>query len=168
MNWGFHIKRLREERHLTQGELAAKAGLTRSHVSQIERGAYLSVKEMTLKRLAKGLNMTLESLAATVYEIKTPTLETPEEVLQRFSIILPESVPIYEEFPFHAGEAVEPVDYTPVVRDRSRKRNLEGYIVRGSCLTPTIEDKDIIIIDRDNRLLGERHNAPGQTEKDCK
>lgn len=149
MNWGFYIKRLREERHLTQGELAEKAGLTRSHLSQIERGAYLSCKEITLKRLAKGLDMTPDSLAAVMYEIKIPTLETTEEILQRFNLVLPSSVPIYEEFPFHAGEPVEPVDYTPVVRERGRKRNLEGYIVRGTCLSPTIEDKDIIIIDRD-------------------
>ena len=85
MNWGHHIKRLREEKHFTQAELASRSGLKRSHISQIERGAYKSVKESTLNKLAIALDTSVEVLTREIYgnvgerEIK----ETPEQILER-------------------------------------------------------------------------------------
>ncbi len=46
---GFNIRRIREERGLSQEELAALAGLHRAYVGQIERGE----KNMGLKNLEK-------------------------------------------------------------------------------------------------------------------
>jgi transcriptional regulator with XRE-family HTH domain len=154
---GQKIKELRSERGWTQNELAQKSGVDRGALASIETGKAKHPKTANLLKLARAFNIRPEELyqaagyiqdAGTVYQRP----ETPEELLQRFNIALPSSVPIYEEFPFHAGEPVEPVEYLPIVKDRTRKRNLEGYIVRGECLTPEIQDKDIIIIDRDAEI----------------
>jgi len=154
---GEEIKELRLERDWTQNELAKRSGVDRGALASIETGKAKNPTTANLLKLARAFNIRPEELyqaAGYIKEAKTiyQRPETPEEILQRFNVALPSSVPIYEEFPFHAGEPVEPIDYIPVVKDRTRKRNLEGYIVRGSCLSPQIEDKDIIVIDRDEEI----------------
>jgi Predicted transcriptional regulator with C-terminal CBS domains len=56
------LKRLREERDVTQEELAYAAGLTASALSRIERGLN-SPGWMTLRRIADALDVTLIELA---------------------------------------------------------------------------------------------------------
>ena len=153
MNWGYHIKRLREDKGISQGELARKASLGRSHISRIELGAYQGVKQETFEKLAKGLNLSPSELSREVYGQPSPIpKETSESILERLRGSMASDVPIYEEFTFHAAGAVEAVDYVPVGRDRARGRNLEGYFVKGKCLEPDIKDGDVIIIDRDGQV----------------
>lgn len=59
------LKRLREERGITQEQLAFDAGLTASALSRIERGLN-NPGWMTVRRLAAALDVTLVGLAAAV------------------------------------------------------------------------------------------------------
>ena len=58
---GFNIRRIREERDLSQEELAVLAGLHRAYIGQIERGE----KNIGLKNLeiiAKALDVSIKVL----------------------------------------------------------------------------------------------------------
>jgi len=56
------LKRLREERKVTQEQLAFDAGITASALSRIERGLN-SPGWMTVKRIIEALNVTIVELA---------------------------------------------------------------------------------------------------------
>jgi transcriptional regulator with XRE-family HTH domain len=60
-----HLKRLREEREITQEQLAFDAGITASALSRIERGLN-SPGWTTVKRIADALNVSVAQLAAEV------------------------------------------------------------------------------------------------------
>lgn len=54
--FGFSLKRLREAKHLTQEELAEKAGIDRTYLSDTERGSRnIGVKNVV--RLANALGV---------------------------------------------------------------------------------------------------------------
>jgi len=151
------IKQLREERKWTQDELARRSGLDRAYIAAIETRQIKKPSVESFLKLARAFKIRPEELyqaAGYIKDVGTfiPHKESWEDMLVRFNIAMPSSVPIYEEFPFHAGEDVRPIDFVPVVKDNVKKRNLEGYIVRGNCLSPKIEDKDVIIIDRDTPI----------------
>jgi transcriptional regulator with XRE-family HTH domain len=57
------LKQLREDRNVTQEQLAFDAGITASALSRIERGLN-SPGWMTVKRIIKTLDVTLLELAA--------------------------------------------------------------------------------------------------------
>lgn len=54
--FGNHLRKLREERGLTQEELAGKAGMHFTYVGQIERGLR-NPSLVNIRRLAKALNV---------------------------------------------------------------------------------------------------------------
>lgn len=58
---GFNIRRIREERGLSQEELAALAGLHRAYVGQIERGEK-NIGLKNLQKIAKALEVNIEDL----------------------------------------------------------------------------------------------------------
>jgi putative transcriptional regulator len=58
---GHRIKRLREERGLSQAALAAKAKITREYVNKLEAGRYDPTLGVA-QRLAKALGVTLADL----------------------------------------------------------------------------------------------------------
>jgi transcriptional regulator with XRE-family HTH domain len=60
-----HLKRLREDREITQEQLAFDAGMTASALSRIERGLN-SPGWMTVKRLAQALDISLVHLVGEV------------------------------------------------------------------------------------------------------
>jgi transcriptional regulator with XRE-family HTH domain len=53
---GFNIRRIREERGLSQEELATLAGLHRAYLGQIERGEK-NIGLKNLEKIAKALNV---------------------------------------------------------------------------------------------------------------
>lgn len=59
------LKRLREERDITQEQLAFNAGITASALSRIERGVN-TPGWTTVERIAKALGVSLVELAADV------------------------------------------------------------------------------------------------------
>jgi len=151
MNWGIHVKKLRKDQRLTQWELASKSGLTRSHICAIEMGRVKSVKRETLAKLARGLGISLDYLTKEVYGLPSESLstETPEQVLEHLKMVQAVSIPVYKDFPFHAGEPVDPDYYIYLPRQEVSGKNIEAYVVEGKCLEPALQDRDIIVLDRD-------------------
>lgn len=142
-NWGLKVKELREEAGLTQVELAARSGLTRPHISRIEIGYIQDPKEDVLQKLATGLGLTLGDLRRKIYGLDLPGGSR---------LAQPTRLPIYKEFPFHAGSPVRPVDYFYRTWPDKAPKNVEGYIVHGTCLEPTIQEGDVIIVDREGAI----------------
>lgn len=58
---GFNIRRIREERDLSQEELADLAGLHRAYIGQIERGEK-NIGLKNLEKIAKALNVNIKVL----------------------------------------------------------------------------------------------------------
>ncbi len=58
---GFNIRRIREERNMSQEELATLAGLHRAYVGQIERGEK-NIGLKNLEKIAKALNVSIKVL----------------------------------------------------------------------------------------------------------
>ena len=58
---GFNIRRIREERNLSQEELADLAGLHRAYIGQIERGEK-NIGLKNLEKIAKALNVSMKVL----------------------------------------------------------------------------------------------------------
>lgn len=59
--FGRHLRRLREEKRLTQEELADKAGMHFTYIGQIERGLR-NPSLVNLQRLAKALKVSAGQL----------------------------------------------------------------------------------------------------------
>ena len=152
------LRELRIERNWTQLELAKRASLGRGYISNLEGAKVVHHPSAdAFLKLAHAFNIKPEELYQAAGYIKEtrsthPRPETPEEILDRLKLATPVSIPVYTEFPFHAGDSVEPVEYIYRARLKSASKNIEGYIVHGECLKPVINDSDIIIIDRDGEI----------------
>ena len=66
---GFVVKTLREQLALTQEELAEKAGIHRTYLSDIERGSR-NVALINIERLAQSLAVSLQELFKRVDQAK--------------------------------------------------------------------------------------------------
>jgi len=151
-NWGLKIKDARSIKGLTQLELANKSGLTRNHIARIELGHFKTTDQETFASLARGLGMTLDELNETITgEHLQSQPETTDELWRKLRTTIPEDVPIYEDYPVHAGGGTFPVDYAYLDKGQS-KVNKEGYRVHGNCLSPLIDDMDVVIIQRDGQI----------------
>lgn len=155
---GQKIKSLRVERGWTQNELAKRTSLDRGYLAYIESGRVGKPSADTFLKLARAFNIRPEELYQAAGYIKDdrrdyqPRQETSEEILERLRLAHPVSIPIYPEYPFHAGEPVEPVDYVYRTRPRGSRTAIEGYIVHGKCLEPIIQGEDVIIVDREAEI----------------
>lgn len=58
------LKKLREEKKMSQEELAKESGVSRVTISQIESGTRKNVKTDTLTQLAIALNVTAQELCS--------------------------------------------------------------------------------------------------------
>jgi transcriptional regulator with XRE-family HTH domain len=56
------IYKTRTNKNMTQGQLARKTGLLRSHISSIEAGRYKRTSPDTIAKLAYGLDITSEEV----------------------------------------------------------------------------------------------------------
>jgi transcriptional regulator with XRE-family HTH domain len=150
INWGFVIKRLRVEKGLTQEELAEKVGISRSLLSRYEIGDVEAVTQERLNKLATALEMTLEQLTQEIYGKPSDTAQNASRLPLGKTQVEVYQVPVYTQFPFHAGDdAVEPCEHIYREMPKAAKNHIEGYIVRGTCLTPVVNDGDTIIVDRE-------------------
>ena len=79
MSLGDKIKEIRNERKLTQGQLAAFTGFDRSYISQMEAGKRENPTVETLVRLAKPLKVNVSTLINAVdeFNIEISTTEIP-------------------------------------------------------------------------------------------
>lgn len=143
------LKRLLSQKGMSQRKLANLSGVDRGYINSLVKGRRGSITLRIARKLASALDESPEIfLRSTTYQPK----ESHEDLLERYRITMPASVPIYEELALHAGEPVEPLDYVPVPREQARGKRLEAYIARGHCLEPEVKDGNIIIIDRDGEI----------------
>lgn len=151
MSLGKKLKELRTARDWTQNELALRTGLGRGYLAQLETDVVASPSAETFLKLAYAFNIRPEELYYAAGYLKAHTLsaprpDTPEEIIEQLRRIQPRSVPIYDEFPVHVGEPVEPVFYIYRERSRSTSQNIVGYVVHGKGLEPAIIEGDTIIV----------------------
>lgn len=59
---GFKVKEAREEKRMTQEELAEKSGVSRVTIIAIESGKSVDVKVSTLVKLADALETTVDKI----------------------------------------------------------------------------------------------------------
>lgn len=59
---GYRIKELREEMHMTQDELARKAGISRTTIVFLENDEARTTTTKTLFKIANALNTTVDNL----------------------------------------------------------------------------------------------------------
>lgn len=59
---GYRIKEIREEKKMTQEDLAKATGLTRTTISLLETGVTKSASSKTLLSIASALGTTIDSL----------------------------------------------------------------------------------------------------------
>lgn len=151
------IKKLRQERGWTQEELAKRSGLDRGYIANLEGTKSIkSPSAETFLKLAHACNIPLDELYRVAGYIKGHPAtrgfthkDTLEEILGKLKLAAPISIPVYTDFPFHAGEPTQAVEYLYRERNKTASDNIEAYICRGNCMEPKINDGDIIIVDRD-------------------
>lgn len=95
---GTMVKEARQRKGWTQGELAARCGVTQSYISQIERGEKYNVPLETLQALAAALDLSLDMLAGAVPPLPTQVAELAaqglkEEEVARLVAIWPHLTP---------------------------------------------------------------------------
>lgn len=59
---GYRIKEVREEKRMTQEELAAKSGISRTTISGLENGTARSASTKTLLKIAAALETTVDCI----------------------------------------------------------------------------------------------------------
>lgn len=59
---GYKIKEVREEKRMTQEELAEKSGVSRSTIVALEKGTMNDVKMSTLQKLASAMDTTVQEI----------------------------------------------------------------------------------------------------------
>ena len=59
---GYKIKEVREEKRMTQEELAEKSGVSLSTIVALEKGTMNDVKMSTLQKLASAMDTTVQEI----------------------------------------------------------------------------------------------------------
>lgn len=59
---GYRIKEVREEKRMTQEELSAKSGISRTTISSLENGTVRSTSTKTLLKIATALETTVDNI----------------------------------------------------------------------------------------------------------
>lgn len=149
---GALVKRLREQRGLTQGQLATYAKVGRSWLSHLETERFERPEREKLERIASVLRVPAETLlAAAGYRVKPlPIREqrTPYEVLRELEATMPLMLPV-EEVRASAGPAVGvPAEYQAYYPDPAeRGHQFRCVEVSGTCMEPDIVQGDRVIVD---------------------
>jgi transcriptional regulator with XRE-family HTH domain len=102
--WGQRIKALREKRGFTQEYVANKIGVSESHLSGMEHGRYQSLNDEYRIALAAAFEMTDADFARYIYGGSEPA-----DLPKTNRTEPPNAIPIYTDFPFHAGSPTQPI-----------------------------------------------------------
>ncbi len=155
MGLGDVIKNYRRQRGLSQAALAKSVGCHPSFVSRLESGHYQLTSLDTIQKFAKALKIEPEELYKAAGSVKEEReayeipRKTPEELLAELETSMPIAIPIVADI--HAGPA-DAVDYVYWARSVASKKCLKALMVRGFCMSPLIEEGDVIIIDPEGPL----------------
>lgn len=110
----------------------------RQYIAQLEDGTIKNPTVNTVVKIAKGLGVSPSAFFGETVQL------SPVDGLDQ--------IPVYTEFPVHAGAPIEPVSYVYREKSTPARQTLEGYIVHGECLKPEIQDGDIIVVDREGAI----------------
>lgn len=150
---GQKLKQLRAARGWTQNDLAKRSGVERGYLAHLELDKVAKPSADIFLKLAHAFRIHPEELyqaAGYIKEAKTAykQRESIPDQLDRIRLSLV-AIPVYREFSPHISGFTEPVNYVYRAPSTPARRSLEGYVVKGNCLAPKIEDGNIIIVDRD-------------------
>lgn len=145
---GKYFREEREKADLTQQELADKAHISRTSIILIEQGKRgKNITANTLIKLSNALKLNPQPVLEAM-GLKYTIHDLPESS----RLPSPDRIPIYKDFPFHAGSPARPTDYFYRTWPGKAPKNIEGYPVRGTCLEPDIKEGDVIIVDREGSI----------------
>lgn len=174
---GLLVKRLREDRGLTQGQLATYAKVGRSWLSHLETDRFDKPERDKLERLASVLRIPAAQLLASAGHNVAPLPmreRTVEDALREALALVThaakeadarrvfeaESLPVYRvplaEGTISGGAGVLPADTVAVSGPRVVSTTERGIVVRGDCMADEIRDGDTVIVD------SEAECEPGQ------
>ena len=152
---GSLIARLREQRGLTQGELARLAGVPREWLSVVELDRVRKPDRERLERIALALEMPPETLLATAgYRVKPlppPERRTPYQIARELEAALREAPILVPETTGHVSAGVgapaeaEPWPYLP--KPGERHHRFIAVPVVGDCMEPEIMEGHRVIVD---------------------
>lgn len=152
---GTLVKRLREERGFTQGQLATYANVSRSWVALVERHKRPRPDPDLLRQVARALQVPAETLMAAagyrVTPLPMPNRRTPEELMTEAMAALRRereeavyAVPV--EGVASAGPGAYQDDHA-YIGQAELKPELRRLTVTGDCMRGTIEPGDVVIVD---------------------
>lgn len=150
---GATIRRLREQRGLTQGQLATYARVSRAWLSRVEIGDIKRPDRARLERIARVLGVAPEILlAAAGYIEKEPPpvpVRLPQDLARELVQTMPILVPEIEQ-PVSAGPGayVEERYWPYWPEPGERNHDFIAVPVRGNCLEPYILEGERVIVDR--------------------
>ena len=154
---GHRIRTLREQRGMSQLELARLVGVTRGYISQIETGIQQDVNAPLLRDIAGVLGVPTSDLLAAAGYIPSPA-EQPgvrrrrpaHEIMRELEESLPLLVPETSQ-PASAGAGVvveaEYWPYMPAAGERGHR--FIAVPVSGDCMEPEIRSGHRVIVDLD-------------------
>lgn len=106
---GLKVKQLRIARGMTQAKLADASGLTRGYISMLELRKSTMPSYEALSKIARALGVDIKEFKTDPEIVR---LESPEEVLRKYQLMAPVSIPVYDHFYVHAGDAaLAPIEY---------------------------------------------------------
>ncbi len=151
---GALIRRLREERGLTQGQLATYARVSRAWLSRVEIDSIKRPDREKLERVAQALRVPPETLlSAAGYRVGPPPpvqrTRTPQEILKELERVTPILVPETTQ-PASAGPgAYAESEYWPYwPGPGERGHEFIAVPVTGDCLEPYIRSGERVIVDK--------------------
>lgn len=150
---GALIRKLREERGLTQGQLTEYAKVKRSWLSLVETGKRKRPERELLEKIAVVLHIPSETLLAEAgYRVKplpAPPRRTPQEILRELEAVTPILVPETTQ-PASAGAgALVEAEYWPYLpQPGERGHTFIAVPVTGDCMEPRIKAGERVIVDK--------------------
>ena len=81
MKWGNRLKKLREDKGMSQPDLAEKSGIKEAHLSHMEHDYYQSLKQDYLNALARAFEMTPEAFSSYIYGNTFPQKSTDSDLI---------------------------------------------------------------------------------------
>ena len=144
---GERVAKLRIERGLEPGQLAAYADVSPSYISRLESGGYKRPSGDMLSKIAGALRVSINSI---LHGEQQPT-ERPmsmNEMIQRLQVEAPIEIPVVDQL-IHAGEGAIVQDSVYLSQKKGRGRMLRAALVKGDCMEPDIYEGDTIIVDMD-------------------
>ncbi|HXI15064.1 MAG TPA: XRE family transcriptional regulator [Chloroflexota bacterium] len=139
---GAVIRRERETRSLTQGELGEMVGVTHSGISKIENGRQDGTDYILLRNLASALGSDVRVFESILRDEPLPRPAVPMPEITR-------EVPRVANVSAGPGALVDGYEYVSL--SDTRGRNLAAATVTGECMMPELRPGDVVIFDRNQR-----------------